>query len=88
MNLTLEKFGFGLNFRNAIKMLYKSSNNSVTNNGWVPESFTISSEIRQGCPISALLYILSAEIMAENIGNNRTFRGIKCVVQFRPCCQV
>ena len=77
MNLTLEKFGFGLNFRNAIKMLYKNSNNSVTNNGWVSESFTISRGIRQGCPISALLYILSAEIMAENIRNNRTIRGIK-----------
>ena len=77
MNLTLEKFGFGLNFRNAIKMLYKNSNNSVTNNGWVSERFTISRGIRQGCPILALLYILSAEIMAENIRNNRTIRDIK-----------
>ena len=77
MNMTLEKFGFGLNFQNAIKMLYKNANNSVINNGWVSERFPISRGIRQGCPISALLYILSAEIMAENIRNNNRIRGIK-----------
>ena len=40
-------------------------------------SFEVSRGIRQGCPISALLYIIAAEIMAENIRNNNNIRGIR-----------
>ena len=77
INMTLETFGFGNSFINFVKMLYKNANNSIINNGWVLNSFTITRGIRQGCPISALLFILSAEIMAENIRNNKNIRGIK-----------
>ena len=77
MNMTLEKFGFGSSFINLVKMLYKNANNKVVNNGWVSNSFGISRGIRQGCPISALLYILVAEVMAERIRNNNQIRGIK-----------
>ena len=77
MNMTLEKFGFGNNFINSVKMLYKNAKSSIINNGWVSNSFSISCGIRQGCPISALLDILSAEIMAVNIRNNKNIRGIK-----------
>ena len=77
MNMTLEKFGFGNAFINLVKMLYKNANNKIVNNGWVSNSFAISREIRQGCPISALLYILAAEIMAERIRHNDNIRGIK-----------
>ena len=77
MNLALEKFGFRNGFINFVKMLYKQPKNSIINNGWVSSSFDISRGIRQGCPISALLYIIAAEIMAENIRNNNNIRGIK-----------
>ena len=75
--MALEKFGFGNAFINFVKMLYKNANNRIINNGWVSESFEISRGIRQGCPISALLFIIAAEIMAENIRNNKNIRGIK-----------
>lgn len=42
MNLALETFGFGHNFRNSVKMLYKNANNSIINNGWVSNSFSVS----------------------------------------------
>ena len=71
------KIGFGNNFINSVKMLYENAKNSIINNGWVSNSFSISRGIRQGCPISALLYILSAEIMAVNIRNSKNIRGIK-----------
>ena len=77
MNLALEKFGFGNGFINFVKMLYKQPNNSIINNGWVSSNFDISRGIRQGCPISALLYIIAEEIMAENIRNNNNIRGIR-----------
>lgn len=77
MNMALKKFGFGDLFIKWVKILYKNTTNSIINNGWVSESFKISRGIRQGCPISALLYILCAEIMAENIRNNKNINGIK-----------
>ena len=77
MNMTLKKFGFGDLFIKWVTILYKNTTNSIINNGWVSESFKISRGIRQGCPISALLYILCAEIMAENIRNNKNINGIK-----------
>ena len=33
--------------------------------------------IRQGCPISALLYIFVAEILALKINNNKDIQGLK-----------
>ena len=76
MNMTLEKFGFGSSFIKLVKMLYKNANNKIVNNGWVSNSFGISRGIRQGCPISALLYIFVAEVMAEIIRNNNQIRSI------------
>ena len=75
--MALENFGFGNAFINFVKMLYKNANNRIINNGWVSESFEISRGIRHSCPISALLFIIAAEIMAENIRNNKNIRGIK-----------
>ena len=72
----IKKFGFGDLFIKWVKILYKNTTNSIINNGWVSESFKISRGIRQGCPISALLYILCGEIMAENIRNNKNINGI------------
>ena len=57
--------------------LYTSIDSRIMNNGWVSESFTISRTIRQGFPISALLFIIAAEIMEENIRNNGSIKGIK-----------
>lgn len=77
INQSLLKFGFGANFRKWVSILYKDINNCITNNGWISESFKISRGIRHGCPISALLFIIAAEIMAENIRNNENITGIK-----------
>lgn len=61
MNMALEKFGFGNKFINSVKLLYKNAHNSIINDGWVSNIFFISREIRQGCSISASVYILSAD---------------------------
>jgi hypothetical protein len=44
------------------------------NNGWISEIFKNSREIRQSCPLSALLFVLSVEIMALRIRNNKDFQ--------------
>ena len=47
------------------------------NNGYYSEMFEISRSIRQGCPLSALLFILVAEILAISIRETKKIKGIK-----------
>ena len=47
------------------------------NNGWISEIFKNSRGIRQGCPLSALLFVLSVEIMALRIRNNKDIKGFQ-----------
>ena len=73
---TMEKFNFGANFLHWIKVIYSSTQCCVTNNGFNSKFFNLTRGIRQGCPISALLFILVVEIMAINIRQNRDIHGI------------
>ena len=38
---------------------------TIYSNGWVSEEFKISRGIRQGCPLSALLFILAVEFVGS-----------------------
>ena len=53
---SLEFFNFGPSFRNWIKLLYISPIGIVKNNGHMSEPFIISRGVRQGCPVSALIF--------------------------------
>ena len=46
------------------------------NNGWVSENFKNSRGIRQGFHLSALLFVLSVEIMALNLRSCKDIKGI------------
>ena len=73
---TLQIFGFGSNFCNTIEMLYNDINSSVALNNGSSTRFPIKRGIRQGCPISPLLFILSAELLAIYLKNLPTLKGI------------
>ena len=77
LQITLKHFGFGENFRKWIATIYKSTQCCVTNNGYHSKFFQISRGIRQGCPISALLFILVVEVMANSIRKNDRIKGIQ-----------
>ena len=70
-------FNFGPVFKQYIKLLYSSPECSVTNNGFHSEFFSISRGIRQGCPISALLFILCVETLAIYIREQKNIQGIR-----------
>ena len=72
----LHKFNFKESFIGWIKVMYKNAVGSVVNNGWVSQKFEINQGIRQGCPLSALLFILVAEVMALKIKQNSYINGI------------
>lgn len=67
----LEKFNFGESFIKWVKTIYSEAESCVTNNGWMSKPFYIEKGIRQGCPLSALLFLLVAEVLAEKIRTKR-----------------
>ena len=68
----LEKFNFGTEFIGMIKTLYNDPIFKVKNNGWISKSCKMERGIRQGCPVSALLFIFVLEILASEKGRDLT----------------
>lgn len=60
----LERFGFGNKIIGWIRLLYRNAKSRVKCNGILTDSFTLERSVRQGCPLSALLYVLSVEPLA------------------------
>ena len=73
---TLKTFNFGDNFIKWSKTLYTNPLSTVCNNGYFSEYFKLERGIRQGCPLSAYLFILVVEMLAINIRNNKEIHGI------------
>ncbi len=66
----LELYGFGKQFRSIISILYRDTNCSVSLTEGTTSCFNISRVIKQGCPISPLLFILAAEMLALAMKNS------------------
>ena len=75
---TLKKFNFGNNFIEWIKILYTNPIFRIKNNGWVSKTCKMTRGIRQGCPISAILYLFVAEILSIKIKGNENIEGFTC----------
>ena len=72
---TLNRFNFGQNFIKWVKILYTNPIFRTKNNGWLSKTVSMQRGIRQGCPVSALLYILVAEVLAIKIKENDNICG-------------
>ena len=72
---TLDFFNFGPSFKHWIKTLYNLPVGKVKNNGHISDEFKISRGIRQGCPVSALIFILSIEMFALKIRQEVDLKG-------------
>ena len=70
----LKKFNFGDGCLNWIKMLYTDPNVVIKNNGYLSREIKLSTGLLQGCPISALIFILCVEIMAIKIRITRILK--------------
>ncbi len=78
MAKVLEKFNFGEGFRKWVKILYTKPIISIKNNGWLSHDIKLTRGVRQGCPLSALLFVLTVEVMAIKIRANTDIHGFQC----------
>ena len=76
---TLRKFNFGEQFISWVETIYNESTLCIKNNGHISKSFSVYRGIKQGCPLSALLFILCVEIMALKLKNTDTIKGYKVI---------
>ena len=56
--------------------IYNNIEVQVKVNGNMSKSFLIEKGVRQGCSFLMILYIILAEVMIENIGQNNQIKGI------------
>ena len=76
MRDVLSKMGFGEEIRNWINLLYTDIRSAVQINGWESDSFPVRSGVRQGCPLSPVLFVCCIEPFAESIRKDASIRGV------------
>ena len=81
---SLESLNFGPSFINWIKTIYNSPEACIKNNGHVSEVFQMSRGIRQGCSVSALLFVISVEILATKIRQCSSLNGLNFGIDEKP----
>ena len=74
---TLKKIGFGEKFLKWINILYTKPIATVKINSFLSEHVNIKRGVRQGCPLSALIFIMCTEMLCLAIKNNNNIEGIK-----------
>lgn len=73
----LKCFNFGPVIRKWVSVLFKDVESAVMNGGYSTNYFKVSRGVRQGCPLSPLLFVLGVEILAQKIRQSTSCRGIQ-----------
>ena len=73
----LETFNFGPHIRKWINVLYTDITSCVINNGHASDFFSLQRGVIQGCPLSGILFVLCAEILANVVRNDKNIKGIQ-----------
>ena len=74
---TLDTFQFGHEFKSWVKILYTNITSCTINNGYASNWFELHRGVRQGCPLSGLLFVLAGEILSIAIRASGDIKGIQ-----------
>ena len=72
----LERFGFGPRLIRMIKSFYNQATSKVLINGVFSEDINLGRGVRQGDSPSSLLYVLTAEVLANSIRKDSEIIGL------------
>jgi hypothetical protein len=72
----LKKLNFGPMFVKWMSTIFSNTTNCILNNGHVSSAFNVNCGVRQGCPISPLIYVLSTELLSCKVRQSNKIQGI------------
>ena len=75
----LKRFGFGTQFVQWVKTLFKNAQSCVMNNGFSTGYLALERGTRQGDPLSAYLFILAIEVLLIRVRDSELVRGIRVI---------
>ena len=70
-------FGFGEVFIKWLKTILSNRKSCVKNGGHLSSFFNVNCGVKQGCPIAPLLFVLGAELLAQNIIQDDSIVGVQ-----------
>ena len=73
----LNVFNFREDFKRCVRILYTDISSCVINDGFASPFFTLNRGVRQGRPLSGLLFVLGIELLNLAILANDNIKGIK-----------
>ena len=73
----LEAMNISNRFIRWVKILYHDITSKIEVNGAFTEEINIQRSVRQGCPLSMLLFIIGAEGLSTEINENKNIKGYK-----------
>ena len=74
---TMRAFGIGDEFIHWVSTIYSNASAVLNINGFLSQQIPLKRGVRQGCPLSALLYVLVIEVLAIQIRLNPNIVGFK-----------
>ena len=76
MHKVLARMNFGPIIRGIIKYLYTRVQSAILSNGTLSEFFDVHRGVRQGCPLSPLLFVLVSECFGQLVRSCKEIQGI------------
>ena len=73
----LEVTNFGPHLRQWVYVFYHNISSCVLNNGHASEPFLLERGVRQGCPLSGMLFVIAIEVLAQKIRRSKMIKGIE-----------
>jgi hypothetical protein len=73
----VRKLGIERKYLNIIKAIYDTPTANIILNGEKMKPFSLKSEMRQGCPLSPLLFNIILEFLARAIRQEKGIKGIQ-----------
>jgi len=70
-------FDFGPDLIRWVKTFYTDISSCTINNGFASIFFTLERGVRQGCPLSGLLFVIGIEALSIAVNNDQRIKGIK-----------
>uniref|UniRef100_A0A803T0D8 Reverse transcriptase domain-containing protein n=1 Tax=Anolis carolinensis TaxID=28377 RepID=A0A803T0D8_ANOCA len=75
--LLFKEIDIGHQFYNAVDTIYDKQRAKILINGQYTKNIKIEKGVRQGCPLSPLIFIFALEILLKNLKNDRELKGTK-----------